>query len=94
MPVWVTKTVSNEEWGRVQDMFENHFMTLGSPRDMMLVCTEDTPATGTAKLIASFPDSTLLGLYPGFETVVEFPREATLLVGDNTGFEECFAYRK
>jgi hypothetical protein len=88
MPVWVAKTVSNEEWGRVQDMFENQFMTLGSPRDMMLVCVEDNPATGTAKLIASFPDETLLGLHPGFEEVT------TLLVGDNAGFEECFAYRK
>jgi len=94
MPVWVAKTVSNEEWGRVQEMFENHFAVLGSPRDMMLVCVEDSPATGTAKLIASLPDSTLLGFYPGFEPASDFPREATLLVGDNAGFEECFNYRK
>jgi hypothetical protein len=90
---WIEKTVKIDEWVRVQDRFEKHFMALRAPNDMMLVSVDEF-GTGNTKLIAGLQDDTLLRLYPGFRPMSEgaLPKKATLLVRHNAAFEKHFEY--
>jgi hypothetical protein len=96
MTLWAEKKgVSNAEWGRVQELFEKHFMTLKGPRDMMLIC-ESTPGARPVRLIVALPDGTPLSLYEGFVEIDadRLPRAASLLVGHQDRFQEQFEFPK
>jgi hypothetical protein len=43
MTIWSEKTVTHDEWDRVQALFEEHFAASKQPSDMMLVCVEGPP---------------------------------------------------
>ena len=55
--IWARRTIAPAEWNEVQDQFENLFVKLGCPGQMMLVATSgpDPPI-----LFASLPNPGLL----------------------------------
>jgi hypothetical protein len=95
MTLWAEKRdVSNAEWGRVQQLFEKHFMAAKGLREMMLICEEGRPGSDKVRLIVALPDGTPVALYDGFAEIDadQVPRAATLLVGYPERFGEQFAY--
>lgn len=91
--IWARRTVAPPEWQEVQDQFENLFMKLGCPRQMMLVAVFSQAPTQTT-LFASLPDAMLLTSLETFERVssCELPSEASLLIGHNDQFSKHFIY--
>ncbi|PVE23332.1 hypothetical protein DC522_16485 [Microvirga sp. KLBC 81] len=91
--IWARRIIDPAEWNEVQDQFENLFVKLGCPGQMMLV-TASGP--GPPTLFASLPNSVLLSALTGFERITdsELPAEASLLVGHHHAFEKRFTYPK
>jgi hypothetical protein len=91
--IWVRRIIDPAEWNEVQDQFENLFMKLGCPSQMMLVAT---CGPGPITLLASLPNPYLLNALTGFEQIgdEELPAEASLLVGHNHAFEKRFTSPK
>ena len=91
--IWAEKTVQVGEAATVQEQFENLFMQLGWPDDMMLVST-DAKWPNEERLIISLPDERLLALFDGFETMPEvaLPKTARLLVAQQAAFEQRFGF--
>lgn len=91
--IWVRRIIAPTEWNEVQDQFENLFVKLGCPGQMMLVAASGPGAT---MLYASLPNPGLLNALAGFERINdgELPAEASLLVGHNHVFEKHFTYPK
>ena len=87
--IWARRIIDPAEWNEVQDQFENLFMKLGCPSQMMLVATT---GPDPIKLLASLPNPYLLNALTGFEQIGdgELPAEASLLVGHDHAFEKCF----
>jgi hypothetical protein len=83
MTIWSEKTVTHDEWDRVQALFEEHFAASKQPSDMMLVCVEGPPGSDRARLIAALPHGS--PLYPGFVEIEPkyLPDAASLLVDDH-----------
>jgi hypothetical protein len=93
--IWARRTIAPPEWQDAQDQFENLFMKLGCPRQMMLVAVFG-PAPDQTSLFASLPDAMLLTCLKGFESIgsCELPPEASLLIGHNDQFAKHFTYPK
>lgn len=91
--IWARKMIDLAEWQAIQDQFEELFVKVGCPGQMMLVATSD-PDTGQTDLIMSLANSGLLSLFQGFERISEsdLPAETSLLVGHNNQFEKRFKY--
>jgi hypothetical protein len=91
--IWVRRIIDPAEWNEVQDQFENLFMKLGCPGQIMLIATT---GPGPTMLLASLPNPYLLNVLAGFESIGddELPAEASLLVGHNHAFEKRFRYPK
>ena len=91
--IWVRRIIDPAEWNEVQDHFENLFVKLGCPGQMILVATSGPGAT---MLYASLPNTVLLTALAGFERIDdgELPAEASLLVGHPHAFETRFRYPK
>jgi hypothetical protein len=91
--IWVRRIIDLAEWNEVQDHFEDLFVKLGCPGQMMLVATTGPDAI---VLFASLPNPTLLHALAGFERVDddELPAEASLLVGHTHAFGMRFRYPK
>jgi hypothetical protein len=91
--LWARKAIDPAEWGPTQDQFEELFVKLGSPKQMMLVASFDV-ASGGSTLFMSLPNTTFLGSFTGFEMVLEseLPSEAALLVGRSDEVEKHFRY--
>jgi hypothetical protein len=91
--IWVRRIMDLAEWNEVQDQFENLFMKLGCPGQMMLVATS---GPGPTMLFTSLPNPYLLHALAGFEQIGEdeLPAEASPLVGHNHAFEKRFRYPK
>ena len=87
--IWAEKTVQVGEAAPVQEQFENLFIQLGWPDDMMLVSI-DAKWPNEESLIISLPDDRLLALFDGFEAIEEaaLPKTARLLVAKQAAFEE------
>ena len=66
----------DDNWGHQFDMFERTFMSLGGPKEMMLIADRKIPRTLYARL-----DSTMLALFLGFEPAKALPKEITFLIG-------------
>ena len=91
--IWVRRIIDPAEWNEVQDQFENLFVKLGCPGQMMLVAPS---GPGPIRLFASLPNPALLHALADFEQIEdsELPTEASLLVGHNHAFETRFRYPK
>jgi hypothetical protein len=91
--LWARKTIGPTDWGTTQDQFEELFVKLGGPKQMMLVAASD-PASGQPIFLMSLPSTTFLGTFSGFERVMEgdLPSEAALLVGHNDEMKKHFSY--
>jgi hypothetical protein len=91
--IWARKAIVLSEWDEIQDQFEELFMKLGGPRQMMLVATSSSGADQT-DLCMSLPNSALLSLFQGFEAIAEMdlPSEASLLIGHDSQFKVRFEY--
>ena len=91
--IWVRRIIDPAEWNEVQDQFENLFVKLGCPGQMMLVAVSgpDPPV-----LFASLPYPGLLNALTGSQRIDDggLPSEASLLVGHNHAFEKRFMYPK
>jgi hypothetical protein len=91
--IWARRVIAPAEWNEAQDQFENLFVKLGCPGQMMLVAASgpDQPV-----LFASLPNACLLHALAGFERINdgELSAEASLLVGHNHAFEKHFTYPK
>jgi hypothetical protein len=90
--IWAAKTFTDGDWMPVQDLFEQQFLALNAPRDMMLVVVDNDD--GSQTLYAGLPNDTFLHTFEEFSLVdeAELPGEARLLVGNQTAFEEQFLY--
>ena len=91
--LWAKKAVSPAEWEPTQERFEELFVKLGSPKQMMLAAACD-PGSGQSILLVSLPNTAYLGLFPGFESVTKdaLPSEAALLVGHSDELLKRFRY--
>jgi hypothetical protein len=91
--IWACRVIIPVEWNEVQDQFENVFVKLGCPGQMMLVAIS---SPGPTMLFASLPNQHLLNALAGFELIAdrELPSEASLLVGHHHAFAKCFRYPK
>jgi hypothetical protein len=91
--LWARKSIDPTDWGPTQDQFEELFVKLGSPKQMMLVAAAD-PDSGRPIFLMSLPNTTFLGSFSGFEHVTEsdLPSEAALLVGHNDEMKKHFQY--
>jgi len=91
--LWAKKAIVPAEWGPTQDQFEELFVKLGSPKQMMLAAASD-PGSGQPILLMSLPNTTFLGFFSGFECVAEdaLPSEAALLVGHSDELLKHFRY--
>jgi hypothetical protein len=91
--IWACRVIIPVEWNEVQDQFENVFVKLGCPGQMMLVATS---GPGPTMLFASLPNPRLLNALAGFELIAdrELPSEASLLVGHHHAFAKRFRYPK
>ncbi|MCC2654575.1 MAG: hypothetical protein K0Q60_4741 [Microvirga sp.] len=91
--IWARRVIAPAEWNGVQDQFEDLFVKLGCPGQMMLVA-----ASGLSPpiLFVSLPNPGLLNALADFERIddSELPTEASLLVGHNHEFEKRFRYAK
>lgn len=91
--IWATKKVSNAEWGQVQERYDKLSMTLGTPREMLLVSIRsDEP--GCAELFMSLPSESYLSAFDGFRAIPEskLPKAASLQFGHHGAFEERFSW--
>jgi len=91
--LWAKKVVNPDEWEPTQDRFEELFVKLGSPKQMMLAAACD-PESGQSILLMSLPNTAYLGFFSGFESVTEdaLPPEAALLVGHSDELLKRFRY--
>jgi hypothetical protein len=91
--IWARRTASIDESKEIQDQFEELFMKLGCPAQMMLVAAFEPGASQTA-LFVSLPNPAFLGSFQGFERINEgdLPSEGSLLIGHNNQFEWHFRY--
>ncbi len=91
--IWARRIVDPTEWDAVQEQFENLFVKLGCPGQMMLLATS---GPRSPILFASLPNAGLLHALAGFEQIEdrELPSEASLLVGHPNAFEKRFTYPK
>jgi hypothetical protein len=91
--IWAEKTVRAGDAATVQEQFENLFILLGWPDDMMFV-SSDAKWPDEERLIISLPDERLLALFDGFEAMPEvaLPKTARLLVAKQAAFEERFGF--
>ena len=91
--IWARKVIGPAEWQEVQDQFENLFIKLGCPGQMMLVAAPGQ-APGQSLLFASLPSMASLNSLAGFESIGErdLPSEASLLIGHSTQFDQHFRY--
>lgn len=91
--IWARRMVGPAEWQEVQDQFEQLFIKLGCPGQMMLVATS-CEKPGQSIAFASLPNTALLNSLAGFESVLEsdLPAAASLLIGHNKQFEKYFRY--
>ncbi|HEV2565867.1 MAG TPA: hypothetical protein VGU19_12370 [Microvirga sp.] len=91
--LWAKKAIGPADWEPTQDQFEELFVKLGGPKQMMLAAACD-PASGQSILLMSLPNATFLGFFSGFERVTEdaLPSEAALLVGHNDELLKHFRY--
>jgi hypothetical protein len=64
--IWARRIIDPAEWNEVQDQFENLFMKLGCPSQMMLVAT---CGPGPITLLASLPNPYLLNALTGSEQI-------------------------
>jgi hypothetical protein len=90
--IWAARTFTRGDWMSVQDLFEQQFLALNAPRDMMLVAVDNHD--GSQTLYVGLPNDERLRTFEDFTLVdaSELPREARLLVGNQTAFEEQFLY--
>jgi len=91
--LWAKKAIGPADWGPTQDQFEELFVKLGGPKQMMLAAAAD-PASGQSILLMSLPNTTFLEFFSGFECVTEdaLPAEAALLVGHSDELLKHFRY--
>jgi hypothetical protein len=91
--IWARRITDPAEWNEAQDQFENLFVKLGCPEQMMLVANS---GSGPSVLFASLPNPALLNALVGFDRIgdSELPSEASLLVGHPYAFEKRFRYPK
>jgi hypothetical protein len=91
--IWARRVIAPAEWNEVQDQFENLFVKLGCPGQMMLVASTGPNST---ILFASLPNPGIQNALAGFERIDEgaLPAEASLLVGHNHAFDKRFKYPK
>jgi|SRR3954447_4105014 hypothetical protein len=91
--LWAKKAVDPAEWDATQDRFEELFVKLGSPKQMMLAAACDSES-GQSILLMSLPNATYLGFFSGFESMTEdaLPSEAALLVGHSDELLKRFRY--
>src|SRR5262245_18787755 len=75
------------------DRFEKDYIGRGGPAAMMMVQVRSHDPDGHI-IIIGLPNKLGLALYPGFEAISadQLPEAATLLIGQNAGFEERFSY--
>ncbi len=91
--IWVCRSIGPAEWNNVQDRYENPFVKLGCPSQIMLVVAS---VSGSAMLFAGLPNASLLNAVAGFERVDDgkLPSEASLLVCHHVAFVKRFTYPK
>jgi hypothetical protein len=73
----------DDNWEHQFDMFERTFMSLGGPKEMMLIADRKIPRTLYARL-----DSSMLALFLGFEPAKALPKEITFLIGHAGAYDE------
>jgi hypothetical protein len=88
--IWARRMIDPAEWQGIEDGFENLFIKLGCPKQMMLVA--GTGQASRSILFASVPNTALLQALAGFEGIGEgdLPLEATLIIGHNEHFRRYF----
>jgi hypothetical protein len=91
--IWARKMIRPAEQDKVQDLFENLFVKLGCPAQMMLVAISGQDPDRTI-LYASLPSRLLLNTLAGFESISDsdVPSEAALLIGHYHQFEKHFRH--
>lgn len=91
--LWARKAIGPTDWGSTQDQFEELFVKLGGPKQMMLVAASD-PESGQPIFLMSLPSTTILGAFAGFERITDsdLPSEAALLVGHGDEMKKHFSY--
>jgi hypothetical protein len=89
--IWLAKPFGMTEWFGVQDQFERLFMSMGGPRGMMLVSTDDAgTAERTTTLYMCLPAAHLAALFPGFSETTTLPAHPDFLVGNQAEMEAQF----
>ena len=90
--IWAKRRVPLSETSRLQDDFEELFMSMNGPRTMMMVSANPDYSDGSEDVFIQLPDASLLGTLPGFESIDEreLPQQASPLVAQQDAFEERF----
>jgi len=88
--IWVRRMIDQAEWQEIEDQFENLFIKLGCPKQMMLVAGPGEARRST--LFASLPNTALLHALTGFESIGEgdLPSHASLIIGHHEHFGRYF----
>jgi hypothetical protein len=88
--IWARRIIDATEWHEIEDQFENLFVKLGCPRQMMLVA--QSGEASRALLFASLPNTALLQACAGFERIDEgdLPPDAALVIGHQDHFGRHF----
>jgi hypothetical protein len=91
--VWVMRVFPPHYDFSIQQEFKEHFLSAGSPKDMMLIFVGKPQETQFYMLL---PDNSWLTKFGGFLPISEemLPKEAALLVGHADEFEKRFRYIK
>jgi len=90
--IWAKRRVPLSETSRLQDDFEELFMSMNGPRTMMMVSANRDCSDSSEDVFIQLPDASLLGALPGFESIDEreLPQQASPLVAQQDAFEERF----
>lgn len=92
MAVWLKRFYGRDDYELAFQRFETLFLSLHSPRDMMMI--SDEAALLETTVYISLPDDVWSPAFPGFEHIgaEALPKEACLLIGDQNAFQEKFQY--
>src|SRR6476659_6282 len=91
MTLWALKVVPSADWKEEQDKFEDQFLALKEPEDMMLVMVE-APDLKSARFFIELPDGVPLDHYSGFQKISDhsLPDTAALIIGYEHRFNKFF----
>jgi hypothetical protein len=87
---WATRVFDGRDNVDIKALFEDRFIALGRPRDMLLISAE--ASTQHAQVCVGLPALDLLTDFDGFRPMAwkDLPRAPTLLAGHRDVFQAMF----